>query len=129
MENSTNHQILNLNEIKNATVENYSGETIGTIDDVMIDGHDGHIAYVALQVNTGFLNMGSKYFAIPWRAFSFKNLEDRLLLLDVDKQKLEDSPGFDKDNWPTGPQYEFISEVHSYYGFSRDDDHIDRGRI
>ena len=47
----------------------------------------------------GFLGMGDKLFAVPWDALTLD--EDRkCFVLDADKGKLENAPGFDKDNWP-----------------------------
>lgn len=120
MRDNLNELNLPVNDLKGATVKNLSGDRIGKINDLMLDVDRGSIAYAVLEVDTGFLNLGSKYFAIPWQAFSFEKHYENEITLDVDKQKLEDSPGFDKEDWPTGPQYEFIDRVHTYYGINRD---------
>ncbi|MFD2036701.1 PRC-barrel domain-containing protein [Belliella marina] len=120
MRNELNELILPGKDVKGSNVQNPSGERIGTINDIMIEAESGNIAYAVLEVDTGFLNLGSKYFAIPWQALSFDNHQDNIVILDVDKEKLENSPGFDKDDWPSGPQYEFIDRVHTYYGFRKD---------
>ncbi|GAB3668522.1 hypothetical protein GCM10028791_43900 [Echinicola sediminis] len=120
MRNEMNHLILSGSSIKGTKVKNLSDETIGKIKDLMIDTSSGDIAYAVLEVDTGFLNLGSKYFAIPWQALSLDNHQEEVILLDVNKKKLEESPGFDKDKWPSGPQFDFISQVHSYYGYKRD---------
>jgi sporulation protein YlmC with PRC-barrel domain len=110
------HAVLSASSIKGTTVKNAVDETVGEIEEVMMDTQNGKVAYIVLSVNAGFLNLGSKYFAIPFGAFSFKNHQEDVVILNVDKDKLENSPGFDKDNWPTGPQREFINEVNTYYG-------------
>lgn len=119
MRNEQNDLILSCSTITGSTVKTLSDETIGTIKDIMLDTETGEVVYTVLSVNTGFLNMGSKYFAIPWQAFSFTEQYDDVFLLDVDKERLEHSPGFDKDNWPSGPQTEFIKEMNAYYGIER----------
>ena len=48
------------------------------------------VQYVVLSVNTGFLNLESKYFAIPWQVFSF-NTVDEVLVLDIDKDRLKNT--------------------------------------
>lgn len=116
MENRTNELILSTSTIEGSTVRSLSDERIGTIKDIMLDTDSGEVVYVVLSVDTGFLNLGSKYFAIPWQAFSFNSHFDDVFILDIDKERLENSPGFDKDNWPSGPQREFITEIHTYYG-------------
>ncbi|GGZ25572.1 hypothetical protein GCM10007049_17620 [Echinicola pacifica] len=117
MRNRKNELILSGSSINGTVVKTPRDEKIGNIKDTMIETSTGKIAYAVLEVDTGFLNLGSKYFAIPWQALSLDNHQDEVIILDVDKDKLENSPGFDKDNWPSGPQYEFINQVHTYYGF------------
>lgn len=121
MNNQTSELNLRLSTIENKTVKTFSDEKIGTIKDIVLDAHRGEVAYVVLAIDSGFLNLGSKYFAIPWRAFSFNPELEEAFILDVSKEKLEKSPGFDKDNWPQGPQTEFISEVYRYYDLERYD--------
>ncbi|MBK6264072.1 PRC-barrel domain-containing protein [Marivirga sp. S37H4] len=115
MRNQNNDLILSTSTLEGSKVKNLSDETIGDIKDIMLDAETGEVAYAVLSVNTGFLNLESKYFAIPWQVFSF-NTVDEVLVLDIDKERLKNSPGFDKDNWPTGPQTEFINEINTYYG-------------
>ncbi|MEX2564544.1 MAG: hypothetical protein WD431_01220 [Cyclobacteriaceae bacterium] len=43
-----------------------------------------------------------------------------------DCQFNKNSLGFDKDNWPSGPQTEFIGKVNSYYGIKTDSYEEDR---
>ncbi|AWW33250.1 PRC-barrel domain containing protein [Echinicola strongylocentroti] len=118
MRNEVNDLILSSSSLSGTTVKTPQDEKIGSIKDLMIETSTGHIAYVVLEVDTGFLNLGSKYFAIPWQALSLDNHQDEVIILDVNKESLEKSPGFDKDNWPTGPQYDFINKVNAYYGVS-----------
>lgn len=111
--------VMKSSDIKNTTVKNAVDENIGSIEDVMIDTSTGEIAYLVLSVDSGFLNMGSKYFAVPWQAFAFDTAQDNVFILNVEKERLENAPGFEKDDWPNLPQHEFLTEVRSYYGFNR----------
>jgi hypothetical protein len=38
------------------------------------------------------------------------------VILNVEKEILQNAPGFDKDNWPMTTDRAWISEVFSYYG-------------
>ena len=111
------HVVFSASTVKGTTVKNAIDENIGEIEEIMMDAMTGEVAYVVLSVDSGFLNLGSKYFAIPFEAFSFENHQEDVVILNVDKDKLENAPGFDKDNWPSGPQGEFINELNVYYGF------------
>ncbi|MDR7131380.1 sporulation protein YlmC with PRC-barrel domain [Algoriphagus sp. 4150] len=100
-------------------VKTIKDEVVGTIKDIMLDTETGEVAYVVLSVDTGFLNLGSKLLALPWEAFDFHGHQRDVIIVKAAKEKLENAPGFDNDAWPVGPQYEFINEVHTYYGFDR----------
>ncbi len=116
MRNQNNDLILSTSSITGSSVRTLSDEKVGSIKDIMLDTETGEVVYAVLSVDTGFLNLDSKYFAIPWQAFSFNSHHDDVFVLDVDRERLENSPGFDKDNWPSGPQTDFINEMNTYYG-------------
>ena len=110
-------QILSASTLNGTIVKNFNNETIGEIQDLMIDLESGNVAYVVLSFG-GFLGLGNKLFAIPLEAFDFNNHDtDAHVALDINKEKLENAPGFDKDNWPKHPQREFMAEVYSHYGY------------
>lgn len=94
-------------------------ESVGTIRDIMLDTETGEVAYVVLAVDSGFLNLGSKLLALPWEAFDFHGHQRDLIIVNVEKEKLENAPGFDSESWPVGPQHEFIKDIYSYYGYDR----------
>lgn len=91
-------QVLSSSSIVGTNVQNSAREDLGEIKDLMIDLSGGRIAYAVLSFG-GFLGMGDKLFAIPWEAFQVVQ-EEEVLILNVAKEKLEQAPGFDKDNWP-----------------------------
>jgi sporulation protein YlmC with PRC-barrel domain len=94
-------------------VKNPQGESLGKIEEIMIDQSNGHVAYAVLSFG-GFLGMGDKLFAVPWSSLRL-NPSDHSFLFDVDKERLEDAPGFDKDNWPKSPDQAFIDSVYTFY--------------
>jgi sporulation protein YlmC with PRC-barrel domain len=98
-----------------ADVENAQGEDLGQIEDIVLDPQDGQVAYAVLSFG-GFLGLGEKYFAIPWSALTAKAGEDDTLILNVDKERLKNAPGFDKNSWPNMADRTWGQEIHSYYG-------------
>lgn len=112
------NQLLSGSSINGTIVENRNGDNIGNIKDVMIDTRTGEVAYAVLSVDTGFLNLGSKYFAVPLQALKF-DFDNKRILMDIKREQLENAPGFDKDNWPSGPQSEFIGLVYDFYEVER----------
>lgn len=118
MKNPNDAHLLRSSDLNSRNVRNLRDEDIGSIKDVILYP-DGEVAYVVLSVSTGFLNMDSKYFAIPWESLSFTRAErtgEDLVTLDVEKEKLENAPGFNDDNWPSGPQTDFVNSIHKHYG-------------
>lgn len=109
-----NPDFVSASTIKGDKVVNRAGEHLGKIEDLMIDLHDGSVAYAALSFG-GFLGLGGKLFAIPWEALQLK-LHDHAILLDVPKDVLEKAEGFDKDHWPVTNR-EWLATMYSYYGY------------
>jgi sporulation protein YlmC with PRC-barrel domain len=98
-----------------ADVENTQGEDLGKIEDIVVDRHDGRMTYAVLSFGS-FLGLGGKYFAIPWNALTVKAGEEDTLILNMDKERLQNAPGFDKNNWPNMADRTWGQEVHTYYG-------------
>lgn len=107
-------RLMTASTLEGDKVINRQGEDLGEIDEIMLDVPRGRIAY-AVMASGGFLGMGNKLFAIPWSALTL-DTDNKCFVLDVDKQRLESAPGFDKDNWPSMADREFGSRIHRYYG-------------
>jgi PRC-barrel domain len=95
-------------------VENPQGQNLGDIKDVVIDRASGRIAYAVVSFG-GFLGMGEKLFAVPWGAFSQPKADKETFVLDVDKERLKNAPGFDAHNWPQMASREWVTSLYSYY--------------
>lgn len=95
-------------------VYNHNEEDLGDIKEIMLDVRSGRVSYAVLSFG-GFLNMGEKLFAVPWNALTLDTVNKRFVL-NVDKERLENAPGFDKDNWPNMADESWATEIHSFYG-------------
>lgn len=92
-----------------ANVKNSAGKDLGEIEDVVVDPQSGRVAYAVLQFG-GFMGLGDKLFAIPWRSLQIQN--DDLVKLDIDKSQLEAATGFDQDHWPNMADRKWATETH-----------------
>ena len=90
-------------------VKNAQNEKLGTIKDIAFDIHTGRIAYAVLSTG-GVLGIGDKLVAIPTSAFQ-TSTDEKFLVLNADKQKLETTPGFDKNNWPAMPSASWGADI------------------
>jgi sporulation protein YlmC with PRC-barrel domain len=106
--------VLSSSTICSDHVKNAAGEDLGKIEDLMIDLYSGRIAYAVLSFG-GFLKMGKKLFAIPWEALTVDTVKKEFIL-HVDKSRLENATGFDKDNWPNMADPSFGSTLYRHYG-------------
>lgn len=95
-------------------VVNLQNEDIGKVEEIMIDIHTGRVAYVVISFG-GLLGIGSKLFAVPWSAISV-DTERQCFVMDAHKERLENAPGFDKDNWPATPNGQWYHDMYTYYG-------------
>ena len=93
-------------------VYNLQNEKLGEIKDIMIDLVVGKIEYFVIEFG-GFLGMGEKFFAIPFRLLEV-NGEKVAFILDQSKSVLEKAPGFDKDHWPETNSHA-MQETYSYW--------------
>jgi sporulation protein YlmC with PRC-barrel domain len=109
-----NRRVVSASTMTGDSVRNLSGEDLGNVQDIMLDVHDGSIAYAVVSFG-GFLGMGDKLFAVPWKALTLVQGEKHFLL-DVEKNVLEDAPGFDKGSWPDFSDPTWGQGIHDHYG-------------
>jgi sporulation protein YlmC with PRC-barrel domain len=107
-------RVMSASTLTGDAVTNAVGEDLGRIEELMIDLENGCVAYAVLSFG-GFLGLGDKLFAVPFRALTL-DTERKCFVLDVPREKLEAAPGFDKHDWPDFADPTFGDEVYGYYG-------------
>ena len=113
MQASPHRNTLSASTLTGDNVVNSRGDTLGKIEDLMIDLDTGRVAYAVLGFG-GFLGIGNKLFAVPWQALRIDQ-DSHNVVFDIDKERLEDAPGFDKDHWPDMSDMTWRNEVYQYY--------------
>lgn len=91
-------QLMGANTLIGNDVYNLAEDDLGDIKEIMLDMESGRIVYAVLSYG-GILGIGEKLFAVPWGALTL-DTKNKRFILNVVKDKLENAPGFDKDNWP-----------------------------
>ena len=107
--------IVDASKIIGCKVENTRDENLGKIEDLMLDLREGRVAYAVLSFG-GFLGMGDKLFPVPMEALRF-HADDRKCVLDVDKEKLKNAPGYTRDQLPDATDRGWTSQIFSHYGY------------
>lgn len=113
-ETAGSRSFLSTSKVVGIQVHNLAGEELGTIEELVFDHQTGSIVYAVLSFG-GFLGFGEKRFPVPWKALRIdpRNNEFRF---DIDKERLENAPGFDVDNPPDMADPHYLNQVHQHYG-------------
>ncbi len=95
------------------SVENRKGETLGKIEELMVNVDTGKIEYAVLTAG-GLLGVGKKLFAIPFEQLEIDE-EKEVFILDRSKDYIKNSPGFDSSHWPDTNDHSYYDDVNSYH--------------
>ena len=114
-------ELMGADTLNGNDVYNQKDEDLGDIKEIMLNMRTGRISYAVLSFG-GFMNLGEKLFAVPWEALRL-DTENKRFVLNVDKDRLESAPGFDKDNWPDMADAAWAEDVHSFYGLKPNIEH------
>ena len=105
---------LTANSIIGDAIENFQGESLGHIDDLMVNLETGQVEYAVVEYGS-FLGIGGKLFAIPFNELKV-NEEKECFVVNRDVEYLKNAPGFDQNHWPdTNDHTEYLKQVASYY--------------
>jgi len=99
-------------------VFNQEDESVGDIKEIMLDMRSGNVSYAVMSFG-GFLGMGDKLFAVPWKALKLDTGKKRFVL-NVQKDRLKDAPGFDKEDWPDFADPAWGAAIFNHYGYRPD---------
>jgi hypothetical protein len=95
-------------------VYNAHDEKLGDIKEFMLNMQTGEVEYAVLSFG-GVFTIGEKLFAVPFEALRLDTTNKRFLL-EVEKDMLENAPGFDKDNWPDMADETWANQIRTFYG-------------
>lgn len=93
-------------------VVNRLNDDVGNVEDIVIDVLTGRIVYAVLSFG-GFLGLGEKHYAVPWKAMRFDK-EIKAYVLNVNRDQIELAPSFDKESWPQFTD-DWNRLVHQFY--------------
>lgn len=111
-------QTLAATKIVGTHVENWDGENLGTITDVMINKYDGEVAYLVLSYPGEYgRQWPNKRFAVPFESIARQKRPDGSCeyLIDVNESFLQSAPGYDVNDSPDFADERFIKSIKDYY--------------
>jgi sporulation protein YlmC with PRC-barrel domain len=101
-------------KIIGSKVINLKGETLGKIEDLVVDVDTGGILYAVIDSGS-FLGMGGKLFPVPWVSLAALPSEG-IFFLNQSKEQMAKAPAFDKKNLPNMADVHWGANVFKYYG-------------
>jgi sporulation protein YlmC with PRC-barrel domain len=102
-------QRLTATSIIGDAVENSTGDTLGKIDNLMINLQEQRIDYAVIETGE-FLGMGGKLFAVPLQELHI-DPHKKVFILDAGQEYFSTRPGFDKTHWPGTNEKVLTDEV------------------
>ena len=86
------NRLISSEKVAGTTVYNRNGDSLGSIDHVMIDKITGNVSYAVMSCG-GFLGMGESYSPVPWHSLVYDTQLEGYVL-DTDRARLERAPRF-----------------------------------
>jgi sporulation protein YlmC with PRC-barrel domain len=103
--------ILESSKLSDLDVFNGTGDKLGNIDNLIIDAHRNLV--LCGIMDTG---LGGKLIAVPWNAFRLERKEDTFrLVLNVNKNELDQAPTFDADHRPDFTSAEWQQTAERFF--------------
>ncbi|MDR6289247.1 hypothetical protein E9232_001762 [Inquilinus ginsengisoli] len=105
--------LISSEKVAGTNVYNAAGESLGEVDDVMIDKESGRVAYAVMAFG-GFLGIGEKYHPLPWSSLTY-DTDRGGYVVNVSREQLEGAPAF-ADNAEPQWNREYEQRIHDHYG-------------
>ena len=112
--------ILSMNILTGHKVQNPAGKDLGKIDDLVLDDESGRVLYAVIAFG-GFLGMGDRLIAVPWKRLRLKG-DQKAFILNIDRETLSHAPAFDKERWPDMSLPEWKDSIDRYFAYKPADE-------
>ncbi|MBV9735943.1 MAG: PRC-barrel domain-containing protein [Acidisphaera sp.] len=110
---STSGSLIAGSKVSSTSVYNAQGESLGSIEDVMIDKRSGRIAYAVLNFG-GFLGIGGRHHPLPWSTLKYDTSLGGYVV-NLDRRTLEGAPSYASDQDVRWEDQQWGRSVHDYY--------------
>ena len=126
-----------LSKLMNSSLKSQSGESLGQVQDIIVDPSNGQIQFAVLSVNSSSTGTpttsgigttttpgistppgaiaGGQLVALPWRLVSSSGQGQ--FTASVDRTTLQNAPTFSSSSWPT-MNSTWMQSVYSHFGVS-----------
>ena len=115
MQQATTHSsaVITSDRVAGTDVFNPAGDSLGSIDYLVIDKRSGAVRYAVLEFG-GILGMGSDRYPLPWSMLKY-DAEKEGYVVPLEKEQLSQAPRYSTD---ARPAYDdaYASGLRDYYG-------------
>jgi sporulation protein YlmC with PRC-barrel domain len=110
-------RLISSQKVDGTAVYNRDGDSLGTIDHMMIDKFTGQVEY-AVMSSGGFLGIGDNYNPVPWKSLVY-DVDLGGYVMDADRARLEQAPRFQSTGRPNWSDRAYTERVDEYWGVRR----------
>jgi len=107
-------QLIAASKVSGTPVYNKAGESLGSIEEVMLDKRLGRVAYAVMAFG-GFLGIGERYHPLPWSMLEY-DISLGGYRVNLDRDRLEGAPSFAASEAPDWADRAWGQRVNDYYG-------------
>lgn len=106
--------MMRLSEMIGQDVNDRNGKEVGEIEDVVVDMGRGRISYVVLDFDAEGAGK-DRLVPIPLSALSAPQKDGENVALNIDRSRLDQKRGIDRDKWPNLNDQGFQRNMDSYF--------------
>ena len=108
------HDNIRATTVTGTSVYNHAGESLGTIEDVVLGKRDGQAKYAIMSFG-GFLGIGEEYHPVPWQSLDYDTNKGGYVV-SLTKEQLEGAPRYSRSAEPDWNDRAYNDRVYSHYG-------------
>jgi sporulation protein YlmC with PRC-barrel domain len=112
--NDTSGRLIAADQVEGTHIYNPAGESLGSVEDVLIDKISGKIAYAVVGFG-GFLGIGDRHYPLPWEKLKYDTSMGGFVV-DLDRRVLEGAPSYATDEVVGWEDPAWGRRVYDYYG-------------
>jgi sporulation protein YlmC with PRC-barrel domain len=111
---NTSGRLIAADQVQGTYIYNPAGDSLGSVEDVMIDKVSGRIAYAVVGFG-GFLGIGDRHYPLPWEKLKYDTSMGGYVV-DLDRQTLEGTPSYATNETAGWQDPDWGRRVDDYYG-------------
>ena len=96
---TSSHSVITSDRVSGTDVFNPAGDSLGSIDYLVIDKRSGNVRYAVLEFG-GILGMGTDRYPLPWSMLKY-DADKEGYIVPLEKEQLGEAPRHPDDARPT----------------------------